>query len=114
MLVPPGRVYTYKSWTHPEHRRKGLTLLLAKAAIDHRQQTGEKKKVGFWYIEYNNYPSLLTDRYEPPEQRPFYLGIVAWAQYFGRLFVYNGRKAKWMGTVLVRKDESPTRTYPYT
>ena len=114
MVVPPGLVYHYKAWTHRDHRRKGITLYRSKAYIEDMIQSGEKPKRGFWYMEYHNYPSLLTGRYEPPEQRPIYLGIVGWAQYFGQLFIYNGRKAKWMGTVLVRKDESPTRTYPYT
>ena len=114
ILIPSGHAYGYKSWTHRDHRRKGLTGVRLRVKQDWRDKTGNKRPKTVWYMEYHNYPSMLNNNYRPPHERPLYLGVVCWARWFGRVFVYNGRRAKWMGVVLIRKGEPPIKTYPYT
>lgn len=113
LLVPPGFVYAYKSWTHPDFRRKGLTKYRSKVDWDYRKVNGGPRR-GFWYIKFHNYPSLLGNVYEPPHQRPIYVGLMFVLNIFRRTFYFNSRRVKWFGSVLVRKGEPPYRTYPYT
>ena len=113
LLTPPGFCYGYKSWTHPDFRRKGLTKYRSKVDWDSRPANGEAKR-GIWYIKFHNYPSLLTDVYEQPHERPLYSGCMVVLRAFKRTFFFNSRRAKWLGAVLVRKGEGAYRTYPYT
>ena len=115
-LVPPGLRYGYKTWTHRQHRRRGLTHALGRLEHDeHYQRThGEMLGKGCYYIEYSNYASLLSNVYSPPDQRSLYLGKVMWAIWFGRLILYNSRRAKWMGTVLAPAGAPAKVTYPPT
>lgn len=113
LIVPPGFRYGYKSWTHSDFRRKGLTKLISKVKWDERRAQGRLKR-RIWYIKFHNYPSLLTDVYEPPHQRPIHVGTLVVLKIIGRTLCFNSRRAKWFGSVLVRKSQPAYRTYPYT
>ena len=113
LLIPPGFSYAYKSWTHPDHRRRGLTKYRSKVDWDYQRVNGGPRR-GVWYIKFHNYPSLLTDVYEPPHQRPIYVGLLFVLKIFKRTVYFNSRHVKWFGSVLVRCGEPAYRTYPYT
>lgn len=113
LLIPPGFRYGYKSWTHPDFRRKGLTKYRSKVNWDDQRANGGLRR-GIWYIKFHNYPSLLTDVYEQPHERPLYSGCLIVLKAFRRTFYFNSRRAKWLGSVLVREGEAARRTYPYT
>ena len=65
-------------------------------------------------MDYTNYPSLLTNRYTPPHERPLYLGIIGWVAIGGRVYPFNSRRARWLGVVFIRNNRPSKRTYPYT
>jgi len=109
--IPEGLRYGYKGWTHPDYRQQGISRYRAKAKFD---RYGFRRLKGVWYVEYHNYASLLNNRYEPPDQRPLYLGIIGWIRIFGHVIPFNSRRAKWLGTVLLKKQAPSRRTYPYT
>lgn len=113
LLIPPGFLYSYKSWTHPDFRRRGLTKYRGKVNFDERWAKGGLKR-GIWYIKFHNYPSLLTNIYQQPHQRPLYAGSMIVLKAFRRTFFFNSRRTKWFGCVLVREGEDVGRTYPYT
>jgi hypothetical protein len=113
LLIPPGFLYAYKSWTHPDFRRRGLTKYIGKVKFDERWANGGLKR-GIWYIKFHNYPSLLTNVYQQPQHRPLYVGSMVVLKALGRTVYFNSRRAKWFGCVLVREGEAACRTYPYT
>ena len=112
--VPPGFVYGFKVWTHPDHRRRGLTKVRGKVMHDYRTQHRIRDPRIIRYIEFNNYASMLNNRYEPPNERSLYLGIIGWIGIGGKVIPFNGRRARWIGAVLVKKGAPFTRTHPYT
>jgi len=109
--IPHGLLYGYKGWTHEDFRRRGMSHFHGKAKF---QRYGFRREKSVWYVDYNNYASLLNNRYTPPDQRPLYLGTIGWINVGGRKYPFNSRRARWLGVVFIRKDRPSQRTYPYT
>jgi hypothetical protein len=96
-IIPPGFLYSYKSWTHPGHRRKKLGL--GRIEI---QRTQELNYI--YAIETHNYPSLLRS-YRQPLERRIRMGYAGWIEIRGRQYPFASRRAKWIGFGLARKGE---------
>ncbi|MEM9620633.1 MAG: hypothetical protein AAF993_03230 [Pseudomonadota bacterium] len=94
ILVPRGFEYVYKSWTHPEHRRRHLN----KARANLHQPAA---LTPVWYVETHNYASLLT-HYRYPAGRPLRAGYLGWFSVLGRHLPFTSRQAKRLGLRLVR------------
>ena len=103
VIVPPGFRYGYKSWTHPDHRRKKLSL--------GRTETKRSRElISIYYIETHNYPSLLRP-YRHPSSRRVHMGYVGWIEFLGRDYPFASRRAKWVGCEFVRRSSTFKRLY---
>lgn len=107
-LIPNGFRYVYKSWTHPEHTRRGLSRMGVYVRRSGPKRCYEERSVS--YVETHNYPSLLH-RYTRPCERSLVMGIVGWATVFGKQIPFNSRRAKWLGFEFVRKSDLGQRQY---
>jgi hypothetical protein len=103
VIVPSGFRYGFKSWTHPNHRRKKLSLGRTEAK-------GLRELISIYYIETHNYPSLLRP-YRYPSDRRVHMGYVGWIELFGNRYPFATRRAKWIGFELVRKGAAFHRLY---
>ena len=108
VLIPDGFKYGYKSWTHPDHRRKNLSKMLGWVARNELERDFSER--GIWYIETHNYASLLHT-YKHPGLWTIRTGYVGWFTIFGRQVPFNTRWAKKIGFEFVMKDDSRTRYY---
>ncbi len=101
IVVPAGFRYGYKSWTHPDHRRKNLSAMGGYV----KQTQGDRPfdERGIWYVETHNYPSVLRG-YRHPCDRSIMMGLVGWFTLFGRQIPFASRQAKWIGFRFTRKD----------
>ncbi len=108
IIVPTGFRYGFKTWTHPDHRRRHL----GEARIYTRFKRGGdpygERSIG--YVETHNYPSLLH-RYRHPRERRIPMGYVGWVTVFGRQIPFNSRTARWLGALFVRKEDRRVRLY---
>lgn len=107
-LVPAGFRYGFKSWTHPDHRRRKLGEVRTYTRyVTAPKVPGERS---IHYIETHNYPSLLH-RYRHPRERRIRMGLVGWFTLFGRQIPFSSRCAKWLGFEFVRKEDTRVRLY---
>lgn len=99
--VPEGFRYVYKSWTHPDHRRRNLSRMGAFV----RNATGgvpfEERTIS--YVETHNYAVLLRNRH--PSDRSIQFGYAGWLTLFGRQVPFRTRKAGWIGFEFSRKGQ---------
>ena len=108
-LIPDGFRYSYKAWTHPDHRRRNLSRLRSHVRLNTVARPYNER--GISYIETHNYPSLLRG-YRRPTLRRIPMGITGWFTLFGRQIPFNSRRAKWIGFEFVRRDDVRVRQYP--
>lgn len=101
-------MYTYKGWTHPDHRRAKLTA----ARIYLRQQLvrSHRRQWSISYTETHNYASLLHG-YRHPRARGVRMGFCGWITLFGRQIPFNSRRARWVGFELIRRDDDGQRQH---
>ena len=107
-LVPEGFRYSYYTWTHPDHRQKHLSSM--RLHILRQARRGRQLERSISWVETHNYPSLLR-RYRGPQERRITMGYVGWIDLFGHEFPFNSRRAKWIGFLLVRKEDQRVRKY---
>lgn len=103
IVVPPGFRYGYKGWTHPDHRRKHLSLLRIEAGYT-------TELAAMYYIETHNYPSLLRP-YRYPVARRLHMGYIGWIEFRGRQYPFATRRARWVGIELQKKGAHKKRLY---
>lgn len=103
VVVPTGFRYSYKAWTHPDHRGKHLSRSRAKLSRSSQYPS-------LSYIKVNNYPSLLNP-YRFPTSRRLRMGYVGWWEFAGKQYPFATRRAKWIGFEFVKKDEVVNRRY---
>ena len=101
IVVPAGFRYGYKSWTHPDHRRKNLSA--RGGYVKQTQAVRPFDERGIWYVETHNYPSALRG-YRHPCDRSIMMGLVGWFTVFGRQIPFASRHAKWIGFRFTRND----------
>ena len=108
VLVPGGFRYSYKAWTHPDHRRVNLSRIRAytrRAMLPH-----DHNQRAISFVETHNYPSLLHG-YRHPRLRGLPMGFCGWITIFGRQIPFTSRRARWIGFELVRNDDDRRRQY---
>jgi hypothetical protein len=103
LVVPPGFYYSYKSWTHPDHRRKKL-------AAGRIEILRRRDMMAVYYVETHNYPSLLRP-YRYPSARRIHMGYAGWIEVLGREYPFATRKAKWLGFEFIKKGATFKRLY---
>jgi hypothetical protein len=108
VLVPDGFRYSYKAWTHPDHRRHNLSRARGYVRRQTLKWGHEVRSIS--YIETHNYPSLLHS-YRHPRDRSLPMGFCGWFTLFGRQIPFNSRRAKWIGFEFVRKGDDGRRQY---
>lgn len=108
VLVPKGFRYVYKSWTHPDHRRRNLSAMGAFVRNTTREAPFHERSIS--YVETHNYPSLLRS-YRHPSERAIKFGLVGWVTLFGRQIPFNSRKARRIGLEFVRNSDTGRRQY---
>lgn len=106
VLVPPGFRYAYKSWTHPEHRRRNLSNMGRWLRATQARRPFAERSI--WYVETHNYASLLHGVRHPNEWS-IKMGYVGWITLFGRQIPFTSRKAKQLGFEFVRNDDHRRR-----
>ncbi len=103
IIVPPGFNYSYKSWTHPDHRRNHLSTI--------RIDVGRDPEVtSMYYVETHNYPSLLRP-YRYPTTRRQHMGYIGWVEFRGREYPFASRRARWVGIEYQRIGAPKKRLY---
>jgi hypothetical protein len=102
ILIPKGFHYTYKTWTHEAHRRKGLSRIQGSIRTHGKAPSNDR---GIWYVETHNYPSLMSG-YRHPRDRPLRMGFIGWIRLWGRDYPFVSRTAAWLGLELVRRDRT--------
>ncbi len=107
VLIPRGFVYSYRAWTHPDHRRRGLTSACAYELSRKRYEEHCLDRV-IWYVETHNYPSLLH-AVDSPKTWSLLMGYVGWFKIFGRMVPLNSRWASKIGFVFVRSEDDRVR-----
>ena len=107
IAVPAGFRYGYKSWTHPDHRRKNLAAMGGYVKRTQGKRPFDER--GIWYVETHNYASALHS-YRNPRERAIMMGLVGWFTLFGRQIPFASRRAKWIGFRFTRKD-APRKLY---
>ena len=55
VLIPKGFRYSYKAWTHPEHRRKNISRMCL--YVEQTQSHRPFEERGIFYVETHNYPT---------------------------------------------------------
>jgi hypothetical protein len=108
VLVPEGFRYSYKAWTHPNHRRANLSSMRSYVRRRTMQTPQEERVIS--YTETHNYPSLLHG-YQRPSMRSLRMGFCGWITVFGRQIPFNSRRARWVGFEFVRRDDQRRRQY---
>lgn len=108
VIVPKGFRYIYKAWTHADHRRKNLSRIGGFYRTSFAQRPFTERSIGC--VATHNYPSRLHS-YLNPRERGIRMGYVGWFTLFGRQYPFNSRKAKWVGFVVIRKDDARVRQY---
>lgn len=106
VIIPPGFRYGYKSWTHPDHRRRNISR--AMSYIKQTEANRPFNERGISYIETHNYASLLHS-YRSPSERSIAMGFTGWITLAGRQIPFNTRKARWIGLEFVRKGDHRVR-----
>ena len=107
-IVPAGFRYSYKSWTHEDHRRKNLGRMRTHVRVCTAQRPFQERSI--WYVETHNYASLLHS-YAHPRKRAISMGFVGWFTLFGRQIPFSTRRAKWVGFELRRREDTTARQY---
>ncbi len=106
--VPKGFRYVYKTWTHPDHRRRNLSAMGSYVRnFIHKRPFNERS---ISYVETHNYPSLLHT-YRRPSERGLTMGYVGWLTWFGRQIPFASRGARRIGLEFVRNDDHRVRYY---
>lgn len=108
VLIPEGFRYSYKSWTHPDHRRKNLTKMRTYVLQQNAKRPYEERAI--WYVETHNFASRLHG-YRHPGIRSILMGYGGWFSLFGRHIPFNTRGAKWIGFEFVTKSDDGIRYY---
>ena len=108
VLVPEGFRYSYKTWTHPNHRRANLSSMRSYVRRRTRRAPHEERVIS--YTETHNYPSLLHG-YRHPRMRGQRMGFCGWITVFGRQIPFNSRRARWVGFEFVRREDERRRQY---
>lgn len=106
ILVPKGFRYSYKSWTHPDHRRQHLSRTMTHLKWTRSNRPHQERGVS--YIETHNYASLLRS-HRSISDRAIPMGFAGWFTLFGRQIPWNSRKARWLGCEMVRKEDTRVR-----
>ena len=102
-IIPRGFLYSYKSWTHPDHRGRRLGIYRIEIQWD--------QGLHFIYaIETHNYPSVLRP-YRPPAERRIRMGYAGWIEFRGRHIPFVSRRARWIGFGLVPTGQADGRRY---
>ena len=107
VIIPEGFVYSYKAWTHLDHRQLGLTRACAYELIRKRRDERCHDRV-IWYVEKHNYAALLHGPNHPREWS-LLMGYVGWLTLFGKQIPYNSRWANRIGFIFVRVDDDRPR-----
>ncbi len=108
VLIPEGFRYSYKDWTHPDHRRKNLSRM--RGHVRFTQMPRPFKERSITYVEINNYASLLHG-YRHPRERSLRMGVGGWISIFGYHVPINSRRMKWVGFEFMRRDDDGRRQY---
>ncbi len=108
VIVPNGFRYVYKAWTHADHRRQNLSRIGGFHRISFAQRPFTERSISC--VATHNYPSRLHS-YRNPRERSIRMGYVGWFTLFGRQYPFNSRKAKWVGFVVIRKDDARVGQY---
>jgi hypothetical protein len=108
VLIPKGFRYSYKDWTHVDHRRKNLSRMRGHVRFTTMPRPFEERSI--YYVETDNYASLLHG-YRHPRERGLRMGLCGWFSLFGRQIPFSGRKAKWIGFEVVRREDAGRRQY---
>ena len=108
VLVPEGFRYSYKAWTHPDHRRANLASMRIYVRHRTRRTPHEERMIG--YTETHNYPSLLHG-YRHPSRRSLRMGLCGWFTILGRQIPFSSRRARWVGFEFVRREDQRPRQY---
>ena len=104
LVVPDGFRYSYKAWVHPDHRKIGLSKASAWAFEDMLPLEFTSCR-WIWYADKSNFPSRLRRR-QHPNHRPLRMGFVGWFSWFPIPDPFTSRRAKWVGTKLIRAGDS--------
>ena len=107
-LIPEGFRYGYKSWTHPDHRRRNLGRM--RGFVKRRDLARPFQERNVSYVETHNYPSLLHG-YRHPRERQLAMGFVGWITVFGRQIPFTSPRAKWLGFEFVGRNDVRIRQY---
>lgn len=108
VLIPQGFRYSYKDWTHPDHRRNNLSRMRGHVRFTTLPRPFEERSVT--YVETHNYASLLHS-YLRPRERSLRMGLCGWWSLFGHQIPFNSRAAKWVGFEFIRRDDDGRRQY---
>jgi len=108
VIVPNGFRYSYKAWTHADHRRANLSSHRSYVRRQTRRASHEERMISL--AETHNYPSLLHG-YRHPRLRSLRMGFCGWITVFGRQIPFTSRRARWIGLEIVRNDDQRPRQY---
>lgn len=106
VIIPQGFRYSYKAWTHEDFRLRNL----AKYSTWYFQSNGYRphKERSLSYIETHNYASLLRSPRHPNKQS-IKVGYIGWIVIGGRQIPFTSRRARWIGFVLMRRNDHRVR-----